>query len=70
VLGLHLERNGEELRLWDPASGQWLPTPQERAEMAEAELDRERQDRERAESQVEKLQQQIEELQRRLSAKP
>jgi Uma2 family endonuclease len=30
VLGLHLERNGSQLRLFDPAAGQWLPTPQER----------------------------------------
>jgi Uma2 family endonuclease len=36
VLALHLERHGRELRLYDPASGQWLPTPLERAEQAEA----------------------------------
>lgn len=30
VLGLHLERHGLELRLFDPATGHWLPTPAER----------------------------------------
>ncbi|MHC5540842.1 Uma2 family endonuclease [Singulisphaera rosea] len=40
VLGLHLERAGLELRLHDPASGRWLPTPRERAEQAEAEAAR------------------------------
>ncbi len=38
--GLHLERDGNELRLWNPATGAWLPTPTERADRAEAELRR------------------------------
>ncbi|HMF14508.1 MAG TPA: Uma2 family endonuclease [Gemmataceae bacterium] len=29
VLGLHLEQNGKELRLYNPATGVWLPTPAE-----------------------------------------
>src|SRR5207248_866842 len=29
VLGLHLERDGVELRFYNPATGQWLQTPQE-----------------------------------------
>jgi Uma2 family endonuclease len=29
VLGLHLEQRGSKLRLYDPATGQYLPTPQE-----------------------------------------
>jgi Uma2 family endonuclease len=29
VLGLHLERDGDQLRLYNPATGLWLPTPQE-----------------------------------------
>jgi len=29
VTGLHLERAGNELRLYDPQAGRWLPTPQE-----------------------------------------
>jgi Uma2 family endonuclease len=40
VLGLHLEGNGRELRLYDPATKQWLPTPQESLDKAEAEIDR------------------------------
>jgi Uma2 family endonuclease len=43
VVGLHLERDGSELRLWNPVTGLRLPTPQEarhqaeeRAEQAEA----------------------------------
>ncbi len=31
VLRLHLKSNGRELRLFDPAAGQWLPTPMEMA---------------------------------------
>jgi hypothetical protein len=38
VLGLHLERDGEWLRLYDPATGQWLLTsPEVRQKLAEAE---------------------------------
>jgi Uma2 family endonuclease len=40
VLGLHLERHGRELRLYDPACKRWLATPEERAAQAESEVDR------------------------------
>jgi Uma2 family endonuclease len=40
TLKLHLERHERELRLHDPAAGQWLRTPLERAAEAEAENDR------------------------------
>jgi Uma2 family endonuclease len=40
VLGLHLERDGEQLRLWNPADGKHLPTPSERAADAESENER------------------------------
>ena len=36
VLGLHLERDGDVLRLWNPVTGEWLPTSDERAAQAEA----------------------------------
>jgi Uma2 family endonuclease len=36
TLGLHLERNGRALRLYDPEAEGWLPTPLERAVRAEA----------------------------------
>jgi Uma2 family endonuclease len=39
-LGLHLERNGAALRLYDPATQEWLPTPLERIATAEAEIER------------------------------
>src|SRR5262249_26608030 len=32
--GLHLEAAGNALRLWNPETGTWLPTPEERAEHA------------------------------------
>lgn len=40
ILGLHLERDGKDLRLYDPETKQWLPTPKERIERIEAENDR------------------------------
>lgn len=40
VLGLHLERQGTDLRLYDPAIGRWLPTPEEARLQAEAEVER------------------------------
>jgi Uma2 family endonuclease len=36
VLELHLERNGNEVRLYNPLTGQWLPTRKEAAQQAEA----------------------------------
>lgn len=38
VLGLHLERSGAQLRLYNPATGAWLPTLREKALQAEAKL--------------------------------
>lgn len=52
VLGLHLERAGEMLRLYDPIRRHWLPTPQE--ELAQIRAD------------VQRLQQEVEDLRRRL----
>src|SRR5271165_5376443 len=58
VLGLHLERSGVDLRLFDPASGRWLMTPRERAEAererAEAEREQAEAERERAEAERER----------------
>jgi Uma2 family endonuclease len=55
VLRLHLERSGQQLRLFDPGTGQWLPTPEERAARAEAENER--------------LRREVDELRRRLREK-
>ena len=40
VLGLQLERDGLELRLFDPKADKWLPTPEERIAQTEAEVER------------------------------
>ena len=42
ILGLHLERDGERLRLFDPATGQYLLTRLERQEAAEHRAEEER----------------------------
>jgi predicted ribosome quality control (RQC) complex YloA/Tae2 family protein len=63
-LGLHLERAGVELRLWNPADGTRLPTPGERAniqaERAEQEAERAEQEAERAEQEAERAEQEAE----------
>ena len=40
VTGLHLEADGESLRLYSPVLGRWLPTTAERADEAQAEVER------------------------------
>jgi Uma2 family endonuclease len=59
-LGLHLERDGHWLRLFDPQSGRRLLTPAERAAQAEA-------DRRLTEDENERLRREIEGLKKRLS---
>jgi Uma2 family endonuclease len=44
VLGLHLEADGADLRLYDPKTRQWLLTPVEQVEQARAEVERLRQE--------------------------
>lgn len=56
VLRLHLERHGRELRLHDPDTGRWLPTPLEMA----AEAETARQQAETARQQAEMARQQAE----------
>ncbi len=58
VTGLHLERDGDQLRLWNPETGLWLPTHEEAQRQAEARA-------ERAEAEVERLRREVEELRRR-----
>jgi Uma2 family endonuclease len=54
VTGLHLEADGQTLRLWNPETQSWLLTPAERieaeVERAEAEAERAEAEAERAES--------------------
>ena len=49
VLGLHLERHGNELRLFNPQTKRWLPTPREAAEEAQAKAERAKAKAERVE---------------------
>jgi Uma2 family endonuclease len=55
VLGLELQRHGEELRLFNPATGAWLPTLREQVAQAESSL-----------GQLERLRRENEELRRKL----
>ncbi len=73
-LGLHLERAGTSLRLYDPALGRWLATPSERAEAeaarAQSEAARAQSEAARADSaeaEASRLRLEIEELRRRLA---
>ena len=63
-LGLHLERDGGELRLFDPATGRRLLTPQEAADEAGRREAEERARAERAEAENERLRREIEALRR------
>jgi len=59
VLGLHLERDGKSLRLYDPAMDAWLLTNSERAERAETELQRKDAENERLRLELEQLRQRL-----------
>lgn len=66
LLGLHLERHGRDLRLHDPATGQWLPTPLEIAAAAETARQQAEAGRQQAEAENERLRREIAALRRRL----
>jgi Uma2 family endonuclease len=58
-LGLHLEQDGSDLRLYDPATGQYLLTPEEQAEREasarqQAEAERQRSDEARRQAEAER----------------
>ncbi len=42
VLGLHLEARGDKLLLYDPTTGQYVPTPEERAEQEKLKAEQEK----------------------------
>ena len=70
VLGLHLEADGDLLRLYDPAAGRRLPIPPEVLEAQKREAAARRREvraRREAEAEVERLRKENEELRRRLS---
>jgi Uma2 family endonuclease len=71
VLGLHLERQGSVLRLYNPATGQWMLTPDEKVaqetaarQQAEQSLQLSEEARRQAEAEIERLRREIEELRR------
>jgi Uma2 family endonuclease len=75
ILGLHLERRGTELRLYDPATGRCLLTPTERAaeeaaarHHAEQERRREAEARHHAEQERLRVENENEQLRRELEA--
>lgn len=62
-LGLHLERDGTELRLFDPVEGKRLPTRLERANQADAE-------RRSLEAETDRLRREVAALRKRLDQTP
>jgi Uma2 family endonuclease len=60
VLGLHLERDGKELRLYDPETRSWLPKPRERQKAAEQRAETADQRAETAEQRAETAKQEVE----------
>jgi Uma2 family endonuclease len=86
VLDLHLERDGKDLRLYDPSAQKWLPTPAEAlATATQAQLEAENarlqvqienakleaeNERLRAGNEIKRLQNELEDLRRRLGQKP
>jgi Uma2 family endonuclease len=77
VLGLHLERDGLDLRLYNPRTGRWIPTQEElEKELEESKATRQREAaarrreeaaRRKAEAEVERLRREIDALRKRIS---
>ena len=67
VLGLHLRREGLELRLYDPTTGRRLLTPRERAAQEMAARQHAEDRAQTAEAEIEQLRRENEALKRRLS---
>ena len=60
VMGLHLERDGQVLRLWNPATGTWLPTHLEARQQAEERAEDEAQARQQAEARAQQAEERAE----------
>ena len=65
VVNLHLEVAGSMVRLYDPVSQKWVPTPQERAEQAQQQAEQAQQRAEQAQQQATEAQQRAEQAQQR-----
>ncbi len=68
VLGLHLERDGQKLRLFDPATGKRLLTPREGREEAERRAEEERRRAESALDARQRLAEENDRLRREIEA--
>jgi Uma2 family endonuclease len=66
-LGLHLERQGRELRLFDPRTRHILPTPTEALAQEREARQEEQAARQRAEAEAERLRRELDDLRRRRS---
>lgn len=67
VFGLHLERDGEKLRLWDPVTAKWIPTDRERADTAEERADTAEERAEAERRRAEAAERELERLRRELA---
>ena len=70
VFGLHLERDGQQLRLYDPNRGQYLLTAREKNILIEAARQQAEAARQQAEAENERLRQEIQSLRQQLSKEP
>jgi Uma2 family endonuclease len=68
ILGLHLERDGDRLRLFDPATGQYLLTRLERQQAAERRAEEERRRAEEAIADQRRFAEENERLRREIEA--
>ncbi len=68
VLGLHLERDGKELRLFDPETGSWLPKPREGRQAAEKRAEAVSELNRRMAAEIEQLKRENEALRRKSRA--
>jgi Uma2 family endonuclease len=76
ILGLHLEVDGDELRLWDPETAKWLPNPEESKQaekeariQAQMELAKKEQERVQAQMELAKKEQERMQAQMELAKK-
>jgi hypothetical protein len=67
-LGLHFESAGEQLRIFDPASGGWLPTFHEARDQAEEAREQAEESRDNAQRENERLRHELEVLRGQLGS--
>jgi Uma2 family endonuclease len=67
LLGLHLERDGNDLRFYDPRTGQWLLTRQEKAQSSHDEANRAKEQADLAQAENDRLRAELDALRRKLS---